>query len=519
MKKYPTQITPPFNPWQDEAYTTPLHLGNLKIKPVDLLAGTLVTGATGSGKTRSLVLPLIDKVVGRFGNAPDEKAAMIVIDAKADMNEHISELFKNSPRQSDIYTLGPNGNCWFDLFDHCRGSANQAAEFLFDLLESYYGAGNRGGNNDSFWEENARRLLVCSCIVAKARHGSSLGSIPGLQVALQTITSIRPNDSEEEINFENENNCLLPLREMLTEGVAEDRITEKEYQHVISYCQMDILRLHSKTWGIISNMTRNYLSRLNVDAFTKLFCEHPGAKRITPEAIIDEGLILIINFSPVLFQSVAEPFARAVKRAICTRILQRAHLVKEEGNAIRYINQQRPVLFVMDEFHTTLTPGGRGNEAFFLDRCREFRCMTILATQSIEAIRSQMPNEAVVNHLINNCRSKFFFNTTCPTTRSYIRTMVSRCRRPNIAWTYVARAPKPMFRLPNYISRPSPALTVQSCSTSQEYEKHFDADQILGNLDCGQALAILGKGEWLKYCCENFDSLLGIQSLAESPAK
>lgn len=159
------------NPNQDPLYREPLRFGGIEITPIDLLEHVLATGGTGSGKTRSFVLPLVEAVLKRFGADPETKAGMILLDAKGDMTTLASECVDRSGRSPDLCVLGPGGNCWFGLFAQFRGDATQVANFLFEILQD---RSIGVAVNESFWDENARRLLRAAAICARRHTESSL---------------------------------------------------------------------------------------------------------------------------------------------------------------------------------------------------------------------------------------------------------------------------------------------------------------------------------------------------------
>jgi len=153
------------NPHQNPLYTTPFHMGGLDIAPIDLLEHVLATGGTGSGKTRSFLLPLVESVLTRFGKHADQKAGMVLIDAKGDMGELAARCVERSGRKEDFYLLGPGGNCWFSIFSQFEGDATGVSNFLYETLQDRC---STAGYNEAFWEENARRLLRAAVTCAKA---------------------------------------------------------------------------------------------------------------------------------------------------------------------------------------------------------------------------------------------------------------------------------------------------------------------------------------------------------------
>jgi len=483
--------------YQNPLYREPLQIGDIQLSPLDLLEHTLATGGTGSGKTRACVLPLVEQVMRRFGNDPDEKAGLFLIDAKGDMSRLATTCLRRAGREDEVFILGENGNCWFPIFEQFGGDPTQVANFLFEILEdrTSKGALNRGGSNDSFWEENARRLLRAGAILAKACHGSTLGGLSGINDAVNTILSLQNSNSDAD-DFDTyakevDHECL----KCATEGLAAGRIHTVEHSDFLSYLKNDVCGGNPRTWSTIGNMTRNYLAQFSQPALRRIFEPDDSKTRIRPEDIIDRGALLIVCLSPTLYGESAAPFRMAIKKAFCQRLLQREHLCVMEGDAPRHINQLRPVLYVCDEFHTTLTAGS-GGEAYFLDRAREYRCMCVLATQGISAILSVLGNTHLSDHLLNNCRTKFFFANDCPQTSEYFERLGGMEDRQVESLAYTPRLAPARFRLPNHTYAIPSAMRLDSKAISNNRQPRFSAAE-LGSMPCGSAL-VVAKGRELK---------------------
>jgi len=478
----------------DPLYTTPIRFGTFEIPPLDLLEHILATGGTGSGKTRSFLLPLMESVLERFGNESSSRAGMFLIDAKGDMGDMGAECVRRAGRTDTLHILGPGGNCWFPLFSQFAGDASRVANFLFEILEDRSGQG--GGENESFWEENARRLLRAGAICAKARHGLDLGGLDGISAGINAIMDAHsPSDDEEP--DEDESSCDK-MRTILEEGFVQGRIGRRELEDTLDYVRRDVVGGNPRTWATISNMTRNYLAQFSMPALREIFEETPGKKRVGPEDVIDEGLLLLVSLSPVIYGQAAAPFRVAIKKAVFDRILQRDHLVTLEEGTPRPINRHRPILAVMDEFHTTLSARGTSCDAFFLDRAREFRCMCVLATQGISAISSVIPNTGLRNHLLNNCRTKFFFANDCPETIEYFEYIGGLEDRMVKTMTFQPAPAPPRFHLPNHeFAAPRP-LILTSAGLAQDRCPRFRGSD-LGSLRNGTALVVKKGRELVHY--------------------
>jgi hypothetical protein len=483
--------------YQCPLYLDPLNLGGLEVRPLDLLEHVLATGGTGSGKTRAFLMPLIEQTLRRFGNVQEQKAGMFLVDAKGDMCQLAIECARRAGREGDVHILGEGGDCWFPLFDQFGGDATKIANFLFEILEdrTSKGALSRGGSNDSFWEENARRLLRAACSLAKAAHGHSFNGLSGISAAVNQILDYN-NDTDD--SFENDDPCahsFRPCDQTALDGHAKGWLSTVELQDFQDYLQQDVKGGNPRTWTTIANMARNYLSQFSQPALRRIFQPDPSKKRIAPEDIIDGGVLLIVNLSPVIYGEAAAPFRMAVKKAFCERMLQRRHLCTMDDGKVRAINQVRPVLYVCDEFHTTLS-AGQGGEASFLDRARESLCMCMLATQGISAILSVLGNSYLCDHLLNNCRTKVFFANDCPQTSEYFERIGGMEDRKVVSRCYTRRKALPRFRLPNHSYTRAATILLDTTTIGHQRLPRFCAAK-LGALPNGSAFVVT-KGRELK---------------------
>ena len=480
--------TPTQNIYENPLYLEPFQLGGVDLRPVDLFEHIIATGGTGSGKTRSFLMPLIEKLLSRFGTEDSEKSGMFLIDAKGDMCELMTECARRAGRNQDVYILGEGGNCWFPVFDQFNGDSSRITNFLYEILEDRTSTGNnaKGGSNESFWEENARRFLRASVVLAKATYGNSFGGLSGISKSINRIIGIQQGSHDDDEMSDNE--CLRDCISESDSGYRKGWITTQEKKDFDDYLNQDVKQGAKRTWATISNMTRNYLAQFSQPALRQLFEPDSTKTRITPEDIIDRGKLLIVSLSPAIYGNASAPFRMALKKAFCERILQRSQLSTMEEGKLRLINQDRPVLYVCDEFHTTLSAGSSG-EAYFLDRAREFRCMCVLATQGISAIQSVLGNNYLCDHLLNNCRTKFFFANDCPTTSYYFEKLGGEEDQKVESQSYQPRTAPARFRLPNHNYVKPAAMRMVARSTNIRRRPKFSASD-LGKLPNGSALVV-----------------------------
>ena len=116
-------------------------------------AHSLIIGSTGSGKTRRIILPLIN-IISRRGES------MVITDPKGELYTHTKNILIDAGyRIITINLRDPKkGNAWnplklpYDFFT--AGDIDRALEMLYDLAHNIFQE-NKGGNQDPFWTNSA----------------------------------------------------------------------------------------------------------------------------------------------------------------------------------------------------------------------------------------------------------------------------------------------------------------------------------------------------------------------------
>jgi hypothetical protein len=96
--------------------------------------------------------------------------------------------------------------------------------------------------------------------------------------------------------------------------------------------------------------------------------------------------------------------------------------------------RRRGVAYICDEFQRFVTADPESGEQSFLDRCRAYRTICVLATQSVASIRYALMSEAGVMResaldsaqtvMLNNIGNKFFFRNTDHGTHALLQGMI-----------------------------------------------------------------------------------------------
>lgn len=133
-------------------------------------AHSLIIGSTGSGKTRRLILPLIN-LLAKHGES------MIITDPKGELFAHTKSMLKESDYQIITINLrNPQiGNAWNPLWlpytCYKEGNKDRALEMLYDLAGNIFHT-HQSHNKDPFWNNSAADYF-CGLAIALFEDGDS----------------------------------------------------------------------------------------------------------------------------------------------------------------------------------------------------------------------------------------------------------------------------------------------------------------------------------------------------------
>jgi len=447
------------------------------LTPDDLYRHLVVFGATGCGKTRSVILPLLTRVLACDAGDADKRAGALIFDVKGDMGAHVAAVMKAVGRTDDVIVVGRGGTAWFDPFAGLENDSRSVAERLIEMVQGLH-SGQIKGAYDDFWAENNRRFLHVAAILARARGLGQLGGIEGVGRAIEMICSVRSESDDD--SGGDARTCIS-----LAEG--QKLIPSADAKMAAHYLKTEATDLSAQTWSIITNYAQAYLSCLRDGRLASVLTPS-DRQQFVPEQVIDQGRVVLVSLSRVHFGRAAEVYRNMIKTAFQSCALQRFCRSHFDGQTVRPINDTRPVFFVCDEFPSFVTPGSADDgDAFFLDKCRETRISCILSAQSVSALTARMQPVARANHLLNNCCSKIFMATDCSETLDYFESAVPEgaSKEEDVL---LAHAPAPpSFRLPNYRFGPPQRWVPKSKTSSPSGGRKF-APAVLRELKTGEGI-------------------------------
>lgn len=328
----------------------------------DLVEGTLITGAPGSGKTstsgRQLACSLLS--VPRMGG--------LVLTAKAEETANWIAYAKACGREADLIVFNAeSGDCFDPLhYEWTRpGRGAGDIESVIDFFSTLVSIGNKeaGHGHDPFWERGNEQLMR-NVIKLLDLAGERI-SIAGIDRVIKSLPT-RPEEYEEE-GWQRESYCarlIASIRER-RDSLTPDQWSDLDFatQYIFNKWPAFDERPRSSLEMTWSGMADKFL----FNPFNRLFCS--GECTFTPEATTHKGKIVICDF-PLL--EYGHETGRTIN-VILKLIFQRAWLRRKLSES------PNPVFLWQDEFQYFVTR----RDNFFQQTCRGSRVSVVCLTQNI----------------------------------------------------------------------------------------------------------------------------------------
>jgi hypothetical protein len=462
--------------WQsnDLAFSCPTFGGT--ILPSAMSRHFLVLGETGSGKTCSVVEPLTVSCASYRADQPDCRAAMLVIDPKMELGDVLlgSLGLQAKDRLVSLSTYKKKYRIdYFEGVDRRQLSGKAIIESLCEYAPEFQRSLTQGGNN-VMWSKRTEGFLaslidIDLTIRRKLEDkGESKDFFRQLAEELQrtifndsTLTPDRPPGALlMSIASDLADGRLGYVRDNYFDGFQEFvgvamRLSNKP-THDASLSTQDVFwsaciavarnagvspqnylslqeftGLYPEAYISILSLANSLLNDLSAPEFVDFVSLNPfeqPSNSLSVLQAIEDGKVLV--YTPDTANISAVNVGKALKAKFFEFTFKRH-------------NKERPVIYICDEFQHFITGDSVSGEQSFLDRCRAYRGICVLASQSLNALRFRLrsldpqgPADDALNSLINNTGNKFFFRNTDIDTIERVRNLLPNppvLNRPHIA--------------------------------------------------------------------------------------
>ena len=285
----------------------------------DALAGTLVTGAIGSGKSSGPGAMLLKAFLRSTSGLPGGCGAMFFI-AKNGHADEIEDVCRRMGRGRDVIRITPGGTFQFNPLqwlaawgDDTRGTIPTVA-FLEEIASAVDPASAGGGENAFF--EGAHRAKLSNLV-----HICQLANMPVSLPLMEAISNSSPQSVTQSNDpaWREKSECWAILCE--AEAVTRNNPAARaDYEVCRSYFMHKYPSLSDRTRGVVEIMFSALVRPFITRPMRQMFCE---GSNITPELMF-EGKLLIIDWPIQEYHQTGKLAQLTWKRAAQLAIMRRS---------------------------------------------------------------------------------------------------------------------------------------------------------------------------------------------------
>lgn len=373
----------------------------------DATQGTLILGATGSGKTSGSGQALAKAMLAQgFGG--------LVLTAKADETELWRKYCAETGRSDDLVVFGSDGRHSFNFldFERTRGGAGAGlTENVVSLFSTVLeiaergSAGGSGREDEGYWRRATRQLLrnaVDLALLAGARL-----SVPELYrlvtSAPQSLEQVRSEDWRQ--------------RSLLFKRLGEaDRRTKNsreadDFEIVADFWLSEFPNLSEKTRSVVVSSFTSLSDVLNRGLLRDLLC---GETTVTPKAV-EDGKVIVIDLAVKEFAEVGQ-YAQVIWKYLFQRSVERRQVSEATRPAFLWADEAQHFVTSYDmQFQTT---------------CRSAQVATVLLSQNVSnfyaALGGSEKGRAEAASLFANLNTKILHANGDPVTNEWASSLVGR---------------------------------------------------------------------------------------------
>lgn len=338
-----------------------------------LCRNVLVIGGVGSGKTTSVISPLLRQVIGFHAGEAQKKCGLFVIDSKIDGTmERVIAWAKECGRESDLRVLGGPGAWGYDPFNSVKS--------LFDIArtaEKIASGFKDSGSDNAYWNSTATDCLQAALTLIFLKEGrlELHRTLDWLGSTLVTTNNAPHSFREFQIIVANElgnEDSGAEFPTIRSTVLAAQRTLES--YHKLDHKTRTILQT------IFSVMVRSLTSISMNDYYPGT-----GRKAIDIAEIVEEGRILVLR-APAHEPTIIEALGRMIKCDLYGQIRSRRIGARDEGRLFGLFFDEYPLVA------TGSSPLFGDVEA--LQTMREKRGFVVAATQGLVSMRNAVGNRA-----------------------------------------------------------------------------------------------------------------------------
>lgn len=393
--------------------TGPRQNQKLKMAISDLFQNTIVLGGTGSGKTRTILLPMITQLIKQQDK---RDLSLYVTDAKAVLWQDVVAIAQKMGKQVQILGVQEN-ELGVDLLDGISPS------FAADQIKSVMRQ-NGGASADSFWPDMASNMIrhVFTVLLAWERTKG------GLEYA--RASAERPYSLVSAYKLALDAAYIDGWMRQIESDILD--CIENDFQAIADLAKSDLfasLRYLRLTWPTIAKDTRSGIESNITNALGSFESDVRLREKFASGEKADINIselwgnkITCVN----LPDSELGNAGKIINVFLKTLLFSEA---KRRQAANPDIAQVQQLAFVADEYQSLITADVSGiSDATFPNISRSTGLFYIVATQGVVGLEQAIGQHAAANFM-NNMRNKIFLQIEESATMNFAKMLAGKTMR------------------------------------------------------------------------------------------
>lgn len=393
--------------------TGPKQGQSVKVAVSDLFQNTIILGGTGSGKTRSLLLPVVKQLIN-LQNKRD--ISLYVTDAKAVLWKDVAKIAKQLNK--NVQVIGVHDNeMGVDLLDGI--SPSFAADLIKSVMRQLGGA-----SSDSFWPDMANNSIRHVLNVLRAWERTDGG------IAYAEKTGERPYSLVSAYR--------LALNASKVDGWMKDieadilNCVDNQYSYIADLAKQDLYASLSYLRDVWPNMAKDTRSGIEAN-ITNALGGFEADNRLREKFASGEKSDITVNdfwgskITCVNLPEVELGNAGKIVNVFLKTLLFNA--ANKRQSADPDIREKQQLAFIADEYQSLITADISGmSDATFPNISRSTGVFYVAATQGVVGLQQAIGENATQNFL-NNMRNKIFLQIEEVETMNFAKMLAGKTLR------------------------------------------------------------------------------------------
>lgn len=346
----------------------------------NLSMNTLVLGGTGSGKTSSVIIPFINSMV-------KENLPSLIIDVKNNFVDHIYKIEKLNQKESRVIEIGS-----FNTAQNINLLNGLNREIVKRILKDIVLSKNTI-SMDSYWTDKGLLIFEDIIDVYYYLYEKGIISTPSLFKILSLLN-----------NREDLKNLYDKYQSYESEDIevnAKVKRIKSDRFHLLNPPILNNDKFEEQIgWSIgkIILVFTKFLEPLMIEKFSN---EDNKDFELNFETLYyKNNNIVALRFDYEYFD-----IGKIVSLFIKIKSIKDIQNFKNKNP-----NNEKHVITIIDEFQDVVSFDGPYQDDTWFDKCREFKNINIISTQTIASLYKNTENKYKVDTLIANCRNKILLN-------------------------------------------------------------------------------------------------------------